>query len=268
MTSSLRFDTLSSRIGAAAATSTQKMVRKCRIEALWVRASQRFRESRGCVRSAIVGAISAVLFLVAADWRFDRVLKPALMIEAGSSKAQFLRWGAYTDMFGYYLLLVPLFVCFPRGLPRTRDGIAHVLGAAGVMYASFGALAAVVLASAAPPLMSVNEQSDAGARLAFRIVADVVATGVWQTLEVIPLSVWAIGTGLLIRSSNRGLSLVGVALGGTSLTASATRMVQTGPLPQPLLQTLAALFAVLFWVYVLWIAGLFLRGETLSPSPK
>ncbi len=215
------------------------------------------------ILAAIVGAISAVLFLAAADWRFDRVLRPALMISAGSSRAQLLRWGALTDMFGYYLLLVPLFVCFPRELSRPRDGIAHVLGAAGVMYASFGALAAVVLASAAPPLMSAYERSDAGAKLAFRIVADAVATGVWQTLEVIPLGAWAIGTGLLVRTRRHALGFVGVSLGATALTASAIRMVQPGPVPQPLLLALGAAFAALFWVYVLWIASLLIRGETI-----
>ncbi|MBA3348982.1 MAG: hypothetical protein H0T12_00355 [Actinobacteria bacterium] len=223
------------------------------------------------ILAAIVGAVSAGLFLAAADWHFERVLRPALMIGAGSSRAQLLRWGALTDMLGYYLLLVPLFVCFPRELRRDRDGVAHVLGAAGVMYASFGAVAAVVLASAAPPLMSAYERSDAGARvglkLAFRTVADAVATGVWQTLEVIPLGAWAIGTGLLVRSRSPGLGLVGVALGGVALIASATRMIQTGPLPEPLLMALAALFAVLFWVYVLWIANWFLRREPRVGGP-
>lgn len=186
------------------------------------------------------------------------------MIDAGSSGAQLLRWGALTDMLGYYLLLVPLFVCFPLEERRVRDGVAYLLGAAGVMYASFGALAAVVLASTAPPLMSAYERSGPGTRqwvrFAFRTVADAVATGVWQTLEVIPLAAWAIGTGLLVLRERRALGSVGVALGVSALTASAIRMIQPGPLPQPLLLAAGGAFAVLFWVYVLWVASLLVRG--------
>lgn len=66
--------------------------------------------------AAIIGAISAVFFLAAADWHFERVLRPALLVGAGSSNAQLIRWGAFTDMLGYYLLLVPLFWPSPLSL--------------------------------------------------------------------------------------------------------------------------------------------------------
>jgi hypothetical protein len=62
------------------------------------------------ILAVLIGGLSGVLFLVAGGFRLDWLLDPGQLLGVGSSRAQLPRWGALTDMFGYYLLLVPLFV--------------------------------------------------------------------------------------------------------------------------------------------------------------
>jgi hypothetical protein len=95
--------------------------------------------------AVLVGGLSGVLFLVAGEFRLDSLLDPVRLLGVGSSRAQLLRWGALTDMLGYYLLLVPLVVCVGSEL-RPRGGpIVDLFTVAGVLYAGIGATAAVVL---------------------------------------------------------------------------------------------------------------------------
>lgn len=71
-----------------------------------------FRRIAGfsAILAVLIGGLSGVLFLAAGGFRLDWLLDPGQPLGVGSSRAQLLRWGALTDMFGYYLLLVPLFV--------------------------------------------------------------------------------------------------------------------------------------------------------------
>jgi hypothetical protein len=60
--------------------------------------------------AVVIGAVSGVLFLAAADLRWEPFLEPAQLLRSGPSAPSLLRWGALTDMFGYYLLFVSLFL--------------------------------------------------------------------------------------------------------------------------------------------------------------
>ena len=145
--------------------------------------------------AVVVGGLSGVLFLAAGGFRLDSLLDPVRLLGVGSSRAQLLRWGALTDMLGYYLLLVPLFICVGSEL-RPRGGpIVDLFTVAGVLYAAIGATAAVVLAEAGPVLLRAYDQADPAARsgiaLAFQVLTNAVYKGAWQTLEVLPLAVWA-----------------------------------------------------------------------------
>jgi hypothetical protein len=96
--------------------------------------------------AVVIGSLSGVLFLAAGRFRPDTLLDPMRLLGGGSSRAQLLRWGAITDLFGYYLLLIPLSVCVGTELRRRGGPIVELFTVSGVLYAAIGATAAVVLA--------------------------------------------------------------------------------------------------------------------------
>jgi hypothetical protein len=213
-----------------------------------------------------IGGVSGILFLAAADFSWEPFLEPAELLESGPSTAEFLRWGALTDMFGYYLLFVPLFLAVGTVLRRTRGPLVDLFTVGALMYVVIGALAAVVLATAAPPLLEAYQNAGPEARrglaLAFTTLVDAVYKGAWQTLEVIPLAVWFIGTGVLLSARQRVLGAIGVAAGLAGLAGSALRMVQVDLLGAAAVGFIV-LVGVLFAVYVVWLALVLLRGTDL-----
>lgn len=227
-----------------------------------------FRRTAGvsALVAVAIGGVSGILFLAAADFRWEPFLEPAELLESGPSTAEFLRWGALTDMFGYYLLFVPLFLAVGTVLRRTRGPLVDLFTVGALMYVVIGALAAVVLATAGPPLLEAYQNAAPEARrgvaLAFTTLVDAIYKGAWQTLEVIPLAVWFMGTGILLSARRRVLGAIGVAAGVAGLTLSVLRMVQVD-LPGPSAVGFAVLFALLLGIYVVWLGLLLVRGADL-----
>jgi hypothetical protein len=221
--------------------------------------------------AVVIGAVSGFLFLAAADFHPDRLLEPVRMLGSGSSSAELLRWGALTDMLGYYILLIPLFLSVGENLRRARGPIADLPTVGGLMYSLMGGATAVVLAFAAPPILDAYREAEPGAQaglaFAFTELTDVAYKGVWQTLDAILVGSWALGTGLLIRKVRRGVGTAGVALGLASVAASAVRMTEADISLGPLL-AFATIWASLFWLYVIWLAILLARGSPLLPPPE
>jgi hypothetical protein len=135
-----------------------------------------------------------------------------------------------------------------------------------VLYAAIGATAAVVLAEAGPALLGAYDQADPAARdgiaLAFRVLTDAVYTGAWQTLEVLPLAVWAAGTGVLLWDRRRVLGGIGIAMGILGLVSAVARMTQVEVGTGPAIGY-AVLAAALFAAYMVWLALLLLRQAPL-----
>jgi Domain of unknown function (DUF4386) len=227
-----------------------------------------FRRAAGIstLLAGVIGGVSGILFLAAADFRPETFLEPARLLESGPSAPELLRWGALTDMFGYYLLLAPLFLAVGTALRRSRGPLVDLFTAGGLMYVLIGALAAVVLATAAPPLLESYQQADPEARsglaLAFTTLVDAVYKGAWQTLQVIPLATWFIGTGVLLGTRRRLLGAVGITGGALGLTGSALRMADLDLLGPAAVGSFVVV-GVLFAMYVVWVAMLLLRGSEL-----
>lgn len=216
--------------------------------------------------AVLVGGLSGVLFLAAGRFGPDALLDPMRLLESGSSRAQLLRWGALTDMLGYYLLLIPLFVCVGSELRQRAGPIVDLLTVGGVLYAAIGATAAVVLAEAGPLLLRAYDQADPAARdgiaLAFRVLTDAVYKGAWQTLEVLPLAVLTGGTGVLLWGRRRLLGGIGITMGVLGLLSAVVRMTQV-EVGTGAGVGVAALVGGLFAAYMVWLALLLLRQAPL-----
>jgi hypothetical protein len=115
-------------------------------------------------------------------------------------------------------------------------------------------------------LLRAYDQADPAARggiaLAFQVLTNAVYKGAWQTLEVLPLAVWAAGTGVLLWSKRRVLGGIGITMGILGLVSAAVRMAQVGIGMGPAV-VYAGLAATLFAAYVVWLALLLLRQTPL-----
>jgi hypothetical protein len=144
--------------------------------------------------------------------------------------------------------------------------LVDLLTVGALMYVVIGALAAVVLATAAPPLLEMYQKAGPEARsglaLAFATLVDAIYKGAWQTLEVIPLAVWFIGTGVLLGARRRLFGAIGVAAGAAGLTGSVLRIVQLD-LRGPAAIGFVVLVGLLIGAYLVWLGLLLLRDAEL-----
>jgi hypothetical protein len=183
------------------------------------------RVARIPVRVAMVFAIlalalevgSLVIYAAAAGFSASLSVPPTQLLASGSSGADLIRWGSLVDMFGY-LCIAPV-VLFLHG----RYGgakLIDVYAAAGLALVVIGSIGAVVMASAAPPLINQYATASPAARqtleFVFATLYRAVVEGMWQTLETIPAAVWLLGTAIAARAEPRRsifwiLFVVGVA---------------------------------------------------------
>jgi hypothetical protein len=214
--------------------------------------------------ATVIGAISGFLFLAAADFRLDGILEPHRLVQRGAQAAELLRYAALTDMLGYYLFLVPLFVAVGRDLGRYGRGMGTLITVSGVMYATIGSIGAVVLGHVGARLLqSVGQAGSESAVEAFIVLVDAVVRGMWQTLEIIPAGAWALGSGMLLRRHRRGLGTLGIAVGLLLLIAAAVRFAGVGLSGDPGTIAYVAVLAASLGVYVVWLALLLMRGRAL-----
>lgn len=213
----------------------------------------------------VFGLVSGFLLLAAAGFDFVSFFHPEQLLDGGPEVAALLRWGALTDMLGYYLPFVPFFMAVGVHLRRRAGALGDLLTVCGLLYAAIGAVAAAVLAIAGSDLVGLYHSSTGARReaaaIGFRTVADAVYFAAWQTLEIIPLGAWAVGSGLLLRRARPVLGATGIALGAVCWLSSVLTMIGLNPSLGVWLLPVAAAFATLFWVYALWLAVLLIRLE-------
>ena len=120
------------------------------------------------------------------------------MVATSAEDAPFIRWGALTDMLGYYLIPAALIVAVRDRIPWPSPTIRDISTIGGIAYAVMGSIGAAALAAAAPPLIEAGSE----ARLTLETLLRSVE-GIWQWLEPIPFTAWAVGMALAFRGRTR-----------------------------------------------------------------
>ena len=146
------------------------------------------------IAGGAIAGVSALLFALAIG--FDPSAGAELVervVATDPEDASFIRWGAVTDMLGYYLIPAAVIVMTRTRLPWTSSATRDLATAAGLMYATIGAVGAGALAAAAAPL--IESGGTAELTTLVRIVE-----GLWQWLEPLPFLVWTAGVMLALRS--------------------------------------------------------------------
>ena len=117
------------------------------------------------------------------------------LANVSSADSWLVKWGALADMLGYYLIPAGLIVAVRDRIPWSSSTARDVSTAGGVAYAVMGSIGAAVLAAGAAPLIGDGP----AARSTLEALARVVE-GIWQWLEPVPFTAWAIGMAFAFRT--------------------------------------------------------------------
>ena len=154
-------------------------------------------------RALSVWGMSAAVFAIASALLFGLALgfDPSAgaetterMMGASPTEASFIRWGALADMLGYYLIPAALIVAVRDRIPWTSSTMRDIATVGVLAYAVMGSIGAAALAATVPSLVDAGPD----ARLTLETLLRVVE-GIWQWLDPVPFTAWAIGMALAFR---------------------------------------------------------------------
>lgn len=228
-------------------------------------------DNDGFARFAGISAVLALPFVIllgVVSWAAYggdlSSLSNGSLVSGGLHRAELLRWSMIVDVFGYYLILLPLIALLWTRLERRDPPLARFAALSGFGYVLVGAIGAALLAVVDPLLMQRFTEHPAQretVRLLYEVFTRGVAIGFWNVLEQLLLAAWLVGTGMLLRSERRSLSFVAFAAAAFALADAVGRMTDLTALG-----TAGAVGTVLLPVFVVWTGVQVLRQPSSWPG--
>jgi hypothetical protein len=217
-----------------------------------------------CAWLAAALPLVALLFFLAA-YRFDvpRLADlPSIVEDPGAATR--LRWAGLADM-AAYLPVAPVVIYLHRRLGDRAPDLIGLLTFCGLAYVVLGSLGGTLFPTVGPPLI---EDGSAAARVTFAAFANMVAVGLWGTLELIGFGVWLLGVGWLLRADGAGFAALAVVAGiGSLLSAARTGITgrSVGDLPGPLDFVIVGLLGLAL-PWLAWLGIRLYRGQAPAPT--
>jgi hypothetical protein len=227
---------------------------------------------------AVVGVAGVLVqatagFAFAAVFGFDIARHADLeaLVARGPNVGPAFRASLLLDMVGY-LAVAPVALAVRSRLHATASPsgsmswLVDVVAFFGLAFSLVGAIGAVLLALAAPPLVdaaAVGGPTESAARVTFEAISRAVDEGLWGPLEWLAAGIWVGGVGWLVRTEGRAFGYAGMAA-AVGVIAYGTRTGLTGRNPietsSPIDVVLLAALG-LFAVWEIWLAIRFWRGR-------
>lgn len=163
---------------------------------------------------------NTITMLMAANFSVEAILDPLMLLAGGAQAAELWRWSMFFDMFGYYLLIIPLGLLLKRRFGAQSPAWAELFGLGLIGYSLVGAIGAGVHAAVLPPL--IKAYSEAGveqqAMLAplFLAFHNAVMVGLWNTLEMVLAGVGWLGFGVLMLRERYMLGIATIILAASA----------------------------------------------------
>ncbi|MBS0030739.1 hypothetical protein ACTJJ0_26890 [Chitinophaga sp. 22321] len=172
-----------------------------------------------CLISVVFSIACLAAGAVAVDYNFDAFSDPRLVLRY-SAKYHTAYWFNILDMFGYYLLLIPLVMYYHQQY-KFRSPWTALITFSGLAYTLIGAIGAVTLAVSWRFLM--QQYTDAGGNLeevtevVFLNITLIITKGYWNMLEAVFAAIWFAGIGRLLYNENKAVGITGVITGIATL---------------------------------------------------
>jgi hypothetical protein len=159
-------------------------------------------------------AVGVTILMVSVNFSIAAVSDPMIVLASGSRGADLWRLGSFLDLFGY-LSAIPLALYLANRF-RGEPGI-DFFTLAGILYMVMGALAAIIFALVAAPLIreyAINPSAKDAIATTFVALYRITTPGIWQTLNGVLAGTWLLGTGRLAwRRGSRVLAPVLIGFG-------------------------------------------------------
>ena len=186
-----------------------------------MKSDQSFQKVVGwlAIAAGVLAFGSLLVGLAGVSWDFEQFSEPASLIAIGAAGARFIGWSFWFNMFGNYLLLLPLVLWLYLWLRDEHEAGALLYTLGGIFYILLGAAGAAILAAAYPVLIEAFGQTtieaEQGLLLAdLRLVQAIAEAGLQGVGQNFAGAVWLIGIGSLLRTRRNGLGLFSIVIGG------------------------------------------------------
>lgn len=155
--------------------------------------------------SGVIGFISYFLVVGSVNYNFEFFSDPTLIFTIDGASSSMLKWSMITDMFGYYLLMLPV-LFFIHEWMEDKTGWRHVFTFCGASYIFAGALGASILGASWPVLLdkfpqATPEQQEI-IKSSFENLSLIVGNGIWNFFDALLFAVWFIAIGIFIKREN------------------------------------------------------------------
>jgi hypothetical protein len=158
------------------------------------------------ILSGITGLLSYILVAGAVNFNFDFFSDSSLIFETQGVSSSMLRWSMITDVFGYYLLLLPVLFFIHHWL-KERSNWRDLITFCGAAYIFAGALGASILGAAWPALLenyaTASTDHQEIIKITFDSLALIVVNGIWNIFDAFMFGVWFISIGIFIKREHK-----------------------------------------------------------------
>lgn len=181
--------------------------------------SYRFAVGSITILSGLVALLCLLVGAAAVEFNFEAFADPSLALNYAHN-AKLAGWFMILDMFGYYLLLLPV-IFFLHQQYKYRSPWTPLFTFSGLAYVLVGSIGAGILAAVWPELMQSYLQADAQGQkiiaLQFKSSNLAVIKGLWNILEVLFAATWWIGIGKLLYRDKKAAGILSIATGLSTL---------------------------------------------------
>ncbi len=170
--------------------------------------------------SGIIALLSYFLVCAAVQFNFDFFSDPVSIFSTRGVNGTLLKWSMITDVFGYYLLLLPV-IFYSHEWLRKQSNWASAISTSGVGYILFGSSGAAILAVLWPMLLEeyarATPSEQKTIQLLFTSFNAMVYGGLWNLLNAFLGGIWFLSTGILLKQRSKVPGWLFIVLGISSL---------------------------------------------------
>jgi hypothetical protein len=211
--------------------------------------------------AAPVQLVFMIIVFLAIDFNTEIMADQSLMIILGNQAAEMFRWGEILDIFGFYLLLIPVVLYLRHWLRSHSPNLVNLVTVFGLGSIFFGVAGAAIRYGAMTEMMHAYAGASGAERemfaVAFKVLIDVIFSGL-GTLEVPFLGVWLLGIGLVLQRERRAFGLFTTILSIGYFGALAGGLLQI----DLLIVLFTGIIVPIFPIWTIWLGiVIWRRGE-------
>ena len=164
----------------------------------------------------VVGFTCLYLGLKTVDFDLDAMTDPLNQLRRASmEKADLIEWSMLCDIFGFYLLMIPGVIYIWYWLRDRNPFLMAISTVSMLLYILTGALGGGILSILWPSIVRAYVGASSDPVMSqilteqFKLVTNLVYTGMWGRVEYILIAVWVAAVSALTWSDKRAFSIFG-----------------------------------------------------------